>query len=503
MHLLSATTLATDPSSLLWYLDSAASLHCTFDILDIVDPVQLPEPLPIGSANGGIISATHSGRSHLSPLILVHYVPESKVKLISLGALTRQRFTYSIGQDRAMTVFDPSGKHLFTCALQPNNVWTCPPILMAPPPTRRLLVAPANPSFFTKEQVHRAVLCRQLHEFLGHPNDDALKTVLNQATFAQYSPLVSADVDLMQSFFESCVSCGVGKMHYQDLHSDSTSSPSAAIGDRVFFDPYPLPCTTHGGNTVGVNFVDDWSHFTTVLGAKFKSHKAILECVTQPISIYNARGHQIKFFCTDSEPICESLTTPLGLLHCSISHTTPDMHCHKVERVTQVIDNKAVAVLAGLPYRLSPTLILHLKAFIANQLNHTAQSTLHTAVTPYWSFYKAKPVLNKDPAKAFLPFGATVLIKLTDGQRTTLASKESLNTNNVAKSALAINLGTSIHHPGDNMSNTRHPSLVTSSKPLTTPSCDHPSTNSSLPTSHPSYLLLQLLVQRLLLTFRC
>jgi hypothetical protein len=117
------------------------------------------------------------------------------------------------------------------------------------------------------------------------------------------------------------------------------------------------------------------------------------------------------------------------------------MHCHKVERVTQVIDNKAVAILAGLSYRLSPTLILHLKAFIANQLNHTTQSTLHTAVIPYWSFYKAKPVLNKDPVKAFLPFGATVMIKLTDGQRTTLASKESLNTNNVAKSALAIKLG--------------------------------------------------------------
>jgi hypothetical protein len=182
MHLLSATTLATDPSSLLWYMDSAAFLHCTFDILDIVDPVLLPEPLPIGSANGGIIYATHSGRSHLSPLILVHYVPESKVKLISRGALTRQRFTYNIGRDRAITVLDPSGKHLFTCALQPNNVWTCPPILMAPPPTQRLLVAP------TKEQ---------LHEFLGHPNDEALKTVLNQGTFAQYSPLVSADVDLI------------------------------------------------------------------------------------------------------------------------------------------------------------------------------------------------------------------------------------------------------------------------------------------------------------------
>jgi len=44
-----------------------------------------------------------------------------------------------------------------------------------------------------------------------------------------------------------------------------------------------------------------------------------------------------------------------------------------------------------------------------------------------------------------------VLIKLTDGQRTSLASKESLNTNNVAKGALAINLGSIIHHPGDSM----------------------------------------------------
>ena len=149
LHLLSAKVLSTDPASISWllrYMDSAASLHCTFDLLDIVDPVLLPEPLSIGSANGSIISATHSSRSHLSPLILVHYVPESKIKLISLGALTRQGFNYSIGPDKAMTVLDPSDKHLLMA----------PP----PPPTRRLLVAPANPSLFTKEQVY---------EFLGHP----------------------------------------------------------------------------------------------------------------------------------------------------------------------------------------------------------------------------------------------------------------------------------------------------------------------------------------------
>ena len=53
---------------------------------------------------------------------------------------------------------------------------------------------------------------------------------------------------------------------------------------------------------------------SSTTGAKCKSHKAILDSVTQLISIYNARGHQIKSFCTDSEPICQSLTTLLGLL---------------------------------------------------------------------------------------------------------------------------------------------------------------------------------------------
>jgi len=102
LGMLSATSSLTNPEPE-WYMDSGASITCTFDLLDLVHPVLLPEPLPIGSANGGIIYATHRGQSHLSPLIPVHYLPASKVKLISLGDRTRKGFTYSIGPDRAMT----------------------------------------------------------------------------------------------------------------------------------------------------------------------------------------------------------------------------------------------------------------------------------------------------------------------------------------------------------------------------------------------------------------
>jgi len=133
LNILSATSPSTDPEPL-WYMDSTASLTCTFDILDLVNPVRLPEPLPIGSANGVVIYATHRGpvSAHSGPL------PSSlQGKTHQLRRSDPERIHSSIEPDRAMTV---------------------------------------------------------------------------------------------------------GKIHYQDLHSESTSSPSTAIGDRVFFDTYPLPC---------------------------------------------------------------------------------------------------------------------------------------------------------------------------------------------------------------------------------------------------------------------
>jgi len=74
LNILSATSPSTNPEPL-WYMDSGASLTCTFDILDLANPVLLPETLPIGSADGGIIYATDRGHSHLSPLIPVHFLP--------------------------------------------------------------------------------------------------------------------------------------------------------------------------------------------------------------------------------------------------------------------------------------------------------------------------------------------------------------------------------------------------------------------------------------------
>jgi hypothetical protein len=80
----------------------------------------------------------------------------------------------------------------------------------------------------------------------------------------------------------------------------------------------------------------------TVLGAKSKSHKAVLECVTQLIYIYRS---------SPSAPIRNPSVSPSRPHSESSTAVSPTqlLHCHKIEQVAQVIDNKAVAVLTGQP----------------------------------------------------------------------------------------------------------------------------------------------------------
>jgi hypothetical protein len=93
----------------------------------------------------------------------------------------------------------------------------------------------------------------------------------------------------------------------------------------------------HLSTSVNVIAIDDRSGFLSVLGSQSKDRDDLM-------ATYNSRRHSVTAFCSDSEAICLSLATPLGLFHAHITHTTPDPHCHKVERTIQQIDQKATAI---------------------------------------------------------------------------------------------------------------------------------------------------------------
>jgi len=176
-----------------WMIDSGSTFSVTNNINDIIQPVPLPTPIPITGADGAIIYATHVGSSSLGTLI--HHVPQSAVKLVSLGSLTASGYMVHTSRDRSIVITTPTGAALCSCPIQSNNTWIFPGALMSapeknPPPTAvtngfsgasGAIVLPFNipreSRHFSKEEVKRATEARQLHHFLSHPNDQALKAI--------------------------------------------------------------------------------------------------------------------------------------------------------------------------------------------------------------------------------------------------------------------------------------------------------------------------------------
>jgi len=147
----------------------------------------------------------------------------------------------------------------------------------------------------------------------------------------------------MTRFYGSCLACTIGKLSNQDLHVSSDSPPSTRIGQKIFFDLQLLTTPSLGGHNQALIFVDDRTGFLSVLGSKSKDHHDMMDCLEQLIASYNARGHLVTSYCSDSEAICQSLATPLGLLNALITHTTPDKHCHNPPKgmsLQSVIDSR-------------------------------------------------------------------------------------------------------------------------------------------------------------------
>ena len=143
-------------------------------------------------------------------------------------------------RDRSIVITTPTGSTLCSCPIQSNNTWIFPAHLMSgtfppttavptgisftPNPTVLHFSIPREDRHFTKEEVKRATQARQFHHFLCHPNDEALKSTLDQGSLSHQTHLKSQDIDLM--------TCTIGKLHYRDLHITSLSPPST-LGKRV------------------------------------------------------------------------------------------------------------------------------------------------------------------------------------------------------------------------------------------------------------------------------
>ena len=126
----SFTTLIDVPADMPWLSDSGATYSSTNNIRDLHRPVKLSTPIPITGAGGTIIYATHVGYAHFDTSHPVYFVPQSTVRLVSLGALTASGYSVRTDQNRSFIITCPSGTILCSCPIQCNNTWIFPSHLM-------------------------------------------------------------------------------------------------------------------------------------------------------------------------------------------------------------------------------------------------------------------------------------------------------------------------------------------------------------------------------------
>ena len=167
--LTATTTLSpgsATPVTRSWIPDSGASFSTTNDLSDLNR-----------GANGDLIYATHVGVSYFDPRHDVYFVPQSAVKLVSLGALSVLGYMVHTDKDRPIVITAASGSILCSCPIQPNNTWIFPSFLMTgktSPTTAVTTIVPTGISgtsgatvlhdqrHFTKGEVKRATDARHL-----------------------------------------------------------------------------------------------------------------------------------------------------------------------------------------------------------------------------------------------------------------------------------------------------------------------------------------------------
>ena len=126
--------------------DPGATFSATDDLSDLNRPSKLSAPIPITGANGDLIYATHVGVSYFDPRHKVYFVPQSAVKLVSLGALAVLGYMVHTDKDRSIVITAASGSILCSCPIQPNNTWIFPSFLMTGKNSPTTAVATAVPT---------------------------------------------------------------------------------------------------------------------------------------------------------------------------------------------------------------------------------------------------------------------------------------------------------------------------------------------------------------------
>ena len=269
------TTNVPSKSSGVWFLDTAATMHMTYQ-LELLSNYRDIAPVAIRLGNDHLVHAVGEGQAILTfhsdedipPFILkkVWFVPELSKNLFATHMLSPSLETriHSSGFD----IVDPSGTRVL-CGEKVGKL---------------LLLGPLECSAFTEEcNLSETVLW---HKRFGHISSPALHKMKSSQTV---KGLHSANLSSRPIPCEVCVSGKQSKHSYTENTEVRTKAPLQI----VYSDLYgPLPTPSHSGKRYILTFVDDFSRYTWIYFLTKKSEA--LSCF-QKFVLFVAKQYDYPF----------------------------------------------------------------------------------------------------------------------------------------------------------------------------------------------------------------
>jgi hypothetical protein len=431
-----------------YYVDSAASMHCTDSLAHLAAPTALATPITITGINGTVVEFTHVGDLLWLPpgMRRCFYSPTLGARLISLAYMCRDRRTHFYNDpDHHAMVLVVDGAHFSTCTQSKNNLYPFPVEgrgVFYPPSVPHALAAssPFSLRNYTPEQLARCDKVETLLNVYCRPSDAALADTISYGGLGPHAAgLTADDVHLNRLLRGPDIYRAQSRVRDPPAVA-STSLPAPSPCHTLVVDPHHLKHADIFGNTCKLNVVCEFTGAFWVLPAKSGTAPHLHVALERFIhSVCNASGHRVRYVHADAESVLKNLVAPLGKTGITVLLAPPGHHAKRVERYTQTFNERKRMLLAQLPHTTAPTLGLDvfLDMHVATSMRSLVNTTSHPN-TPDELVTRQRTPVN---GLHLCPFGSLVLVRMGDQKRAAIAAKLLVPVQQAPQAELAMCLG--------------------------------------------------------------
>ena len=341
-------------------LDTGASGSLTNNrkLLDFPLPAR-----PITFAGiGGALRTKLAGP--IGDLCTAYYHQDAPANIISFSQLqdmghdikyNKTKSEFTVTTPSRTYVFNKTSSGLYVCDLK--SLCT----LMATVST--------NESMFTKREVSKAKLARELQERLANPPDQRLMKAISHGNIVT-DAVLPADIERASTIYGP----NTNTLQGRTTTKKATTFPSPSLPRAT--DPQSLYADIFTANTLSflITVAKPLEHILTT-HIELKDTTSLRKAFRAHLGFYGQRRINVSHIFSDNERGIAALAPQFAGAGIQLTHCGPGMHVHVVERAIRYIKEGARSILAGLPYTCPRILFRHLIPFTALRLNLFPNST--------------------------------------------------------------------------------------------------------------------------------